>query len=218
MRGDALTVFLSFWAEANEEGFFEYLAPMTDIMKHTFNKNRYPSIDEKKRFWKLSKLLENTKLTLTLKIENNYITIKHPLLTLSITASKERGQEVAKGYPDKILARVLNPNAFQKTATLATEIYRGTLKMKGEDGILIALLAQTKASQRRNQSDPLKFDEARPMEAAGLAKTYNANPRVARQRLTKKLNKAIEAESFESWQKNNSKIIIHKRQQKNDAK
>lgn len=211
MRTDALNVFLAYWAAANDEGFYNYLAPLSDIIRHTLpNPHRRPSTNEKKRFWTLSKLLINTKITLTIKT-TDYVTIKHPLLVIPMTASKENGQEKKKGYPDKVRPRVLDPNEFKKSATLATEISRRTIQLRGED-IQLAVNFQTKASQHRTSKDPLIFDELKLMEWAGLVKTYNANPRVARQRLAKKLNNNKAAGSIEGWSPSKSKIIIHKRQ------
>lgn len=211
MTSDALIVWLAYWAASGEVGYFNYLCPLTDIIKHTFMDNtRYPSTNEKMIFWELSSLLAHTSLTLNLKVGKEYITIKHPFLKLAVTASKEKGQEKSKGYPDKVYASVLDPNIFKNRAALETEISRGTLKMRGED-VFLALTLQIKAAQNKKTHDPFVYNESILMEKAGLTGTYNANPSVARRRLKEKLNKNIEAESIESWEKNKSKILIKKK-------
>ncbi len=206
MQGPALQVLLSYWNIANDEGFFNYLAPLTSIMKPTIkNPNRYPSVNEKKRFWELSNLLANTTLKLTVKIGRDYITIKHPLLTLELTASKEMRQEENKGYPDKVCACVLSSRSFKNAATLATEFSKKALK-NGSDTTLLAMMLEVKVSQTRNKKEPFALDELQLIKMTGLIKTYLANPRMARQRLEKKIDKAVHVTSIKSWKKHNSKI------------
>ena len=215
MKGDALKVLLAYWAQANDETSFNYFSSLTSIVKHNIENNRKPSSKEKTRFWSLSKMLINTKLTFDFKLENQYIKTIQPLLMVDITTSKNRNQEISKGYPDKVNVTVLDPDIFKKAATLATEISRGTLKLRGED-IMLALNIETRTAQTRSKTDLLQYREEQLMELAGLIKTYNANPRVARQRLRAKLNNIAQANSIDTFQENKGNYAIKKRQSKKD--
>lgn len=201
MRGDALKVFLSYWAYANTVGSFKFYGKLTDIMSATLDDTRKStfSTTEKQRFWTLSKLLESTKFTIMFKLNNEWITVKHHMLDFSITTSDTKNQETSNGYPTKVQVRVLNPEDFQERATLATEISKGTLKLKPED-IMLALTIQVRASQRRN-FESSSYDEEYLIEQAGLQKTYKSNPRMARKRLRDKLERLKNADALKNHAK-----------------
>lgn len=212
----ALKVLLSYWACATEMGYFQYLAPITTIMsfaKHDDRKHSWSS-SEKKRFWELSKLLENTYLTFTCKIDKEWIDIKTPLLDLSITANSSKDQETKNGYPDKVVPCVLN-GPLQKVAYLVTEISKGTLSLRHED-ILLALYPQVRAKQKGN-ANYTNIDEVYAMELAGLSKTYKSNPRMARKKLKEKLSKSQKAGAISGWEKDKDESLklLYKRPQKN---
>jgi hypothetical protein len=198
---DAFKIFLGYWALANTKEAFCYEADLTDIMAmvSTTERKSYFTVKEKVRFWALSQLLEKTNLTLSFKHGKQWITIRHPLLNLSITTSNKKNQEKLDGYPNKVVARVLNPDDFQERANLATAISKGTLKLPTSD-IMLALTVQTRASQRRNETTS-HYDEKYLISKAGLQKTQISNPRMARKRLAEKLNRIEAADGIDGWQK-----------------
>jgi hypothetical protein len=198
---DAIKVYLAYWAFANLMGNFQFLAPITDIMSVAKNVNRESSWSstEKKRFWDLSKLLENTKLTFKYKLNDEWIDVKIPMLDLSVTASQHKDQELKNGYPDKVIPRVLNP-LLKEAAYLVTEISKGTLSLRPED-ILLGLFAQSRAAQRKtSEKQYTTIDEEFAMKLAGLSGTYKSNPRMARKKFKEKLNKITAANSISGYE------------------
>lgn len=214
----AQKVLLAYWAYANDIGHFQYFAPITDIMSVAKGVDRKTSWSsaEKRKFWRLSKRLENTNLTFKCKTGNEWIDAKIPLLNLSITASSSRDQEIRDGYPDKVTPQVLN-SALEKTIRNVTEISKGTLLLRPEDTSL-AMYPQSRASQRRNDTST-KIDEKYAVELAGLAGTYKSNPRVARKRLKEKLTKMEAAESISKWEETkDGHYILHFRDSRKKVK
>lgn len=216
MQTDALRVFLAYWAYANEQESFHYQTSITEIMTLLApERESYFTTKEKERFWHLSRLLENTYLTITIKHQKKLITVRHPLLSFSGTISTEKNNKKIDTYPSNIIARVLNPDNFKDTANLATQISKKTLDMKSED-ILCALTLMIRSSQRRD-GDTLSFDEKYLIDRSRLQKTNNANPRMARKRLKEKLDRIQKAEAIKSWDKSKNgqySIKITKKQTK----
>jgi hypothetical protein len=182
------------------------------VAKNTKRGSRWSS-SEKKRFWELSKLLENTKLTFKCKINDEWIDVKTPLLDLSITASSNKDQEIKNGYPDKVIPRVLNP-VLKQAAYYITEISKGTLSLRPED-ILLALYPQIRASQRRKETYTT-INEEYAIQLAGLAGTYQSNPRKAKKDLEGKLQRMKKVRAISGFEKNdNGYLLLHYREQKN---
>lgn len=200
MTTEALKVYLMFWSYANEFGAFKFSATLTDIMDtQNFERNSYFSTKEKRKFWYLTSLLENTKLTIVVKHKGKWITIKQPLLQISATENNKQNQELSDGYPNKILVSVLDPDSFKEKASLATAISKGTIRLPPQD-MMLALSLQARGSQRRN-FNTAHYDEKHLMEYGGLTKTQEANPRMANKRLDEKLHRIQEAEGIDGFQK-----------------
>lgn len=212
---DALKVYLAYWDCANRMGNFQYLAPITEIMATAQKETRKDSwsSSEKKRFWELSKLLENTKITFKCKVDREWIDVKTPLLDLSVTASTNKDQELKKGYPDKVMPLVLNPS-LKNTTYRVTEFSKGTLLLRPED-IPLAFYSQARAAQRLG-SNSTKIDEEYAMKLAGLSKTYKSNPRMARKKLREKLEKLKVANAISDWEKeaDSDLILLYRASQK----
>ena len=136
-------------------------------MKPEDRQSRWSS-SEKRRFWALSKLLENTKLIFKFKVPdaNEWIDFKAPLLDLSVTASSSKNQEIENGYPDKVITKVLN-SILKDTVYYATEISKGTLQLRQED-VILSLYPQIRSAQNSHKSNSTKLDEPYAMLLAGL--------------------------------------------------
>jgi len=217
---EALKTLLAYWACANEMKSFKYFAPITTIMsvmKPESRKSSWSS-SEKRRFWELSKLLEDTKLIFKFKVPNanEWIDFKAPFLDLSITASSSKNQEIKNGYPDKVIPQVLNP-ILKDTAYHATEISKGTLLLRPED-IILALYPQIRSSQNR-KANSTELDESYTMSLAGLSNTYKSNPRMARKKLNEKIERIEKANSIaEGKIEKNGKTRLTFRRQKSKSK
>lgn len=215
MQTEALKVFLAYWAYANRQGSFLCEAHITDIMELSSpDRGTYFTTKEKRRFWYLSQLLESTYLTITIKHKKKWITVKHPLLRFEATESDEERQETNLGYPNKTIVRVLDPDNFKETANLATEISKKTLNLASED-IMLALTLQIRASQRRD-SLSMTYNEEFLMQRALLQKTKKSNPRVARSRVGKKLERLKKANAIVDYKKDGNLYVIKTR--KNNQK
>ncbi len=204
MCEDALKAFLACWDYATHKGFFNFLANVTDIMGMSCDSEResYFSVKEKKHFWEMLRLLEATKLTITLPYKGKWITVNHQMLGITITGAAQKNQELEVGYLDRVHYRVLSPDAFQETAKwateLATKISKGTVKMAVED-ICFALNLQIRAAQRKSYSGSQPTDEKHLAQLAGIEKTFKSNARVGRKRIEEKLDRSKEAGAIADW-------------------
>jgi hypothetical protein len=182
-------------------------------MKPTLSEDRESGISnqEKRRFWEHSKLLEDTKLTLTLKIGQDQITHKQQLLSLPTTSSKtiNKQQEDIRGYPDKVRFRVLDPDVFKERAYHLTAISRGTINLPEED-IMLATAIQTRARQV-NKKSTLSYDRKFLMKRGNLSKTEKSNPRQATRSLKKKLQRLKEANVMEDFTQEKNKVVLKKK-------
>ena len=222
MLGEALKVFLAYWAYAYDQGAVPLLGHMTDIMNLTKNSKRETSfsVEEKRRFWELSSLLEETYLTISFKIKIEEITIKHPFLTISTTACETTKnlkslKECAapnlitqRGYPDRVGYSVLDPDKFKEKANLATEVSKGTIKLHKQD-ILLALSCQIRATQLRKK-DFSMFDRNFMIARGNLEETDEANPRQADKRLEEKLGRLKDAQTIGEFSEKEGKYLIRK--------
>lgn len=220
MGKEALKVLLGFWIEANALGMFDFTSEIVKIIGHISdsNRNSYFSVKEKKRFWSLVKLLENTKLTLRIPYKGKkgnkekLVVIEHRLIEISARDAEKN--EEGEGYPNKIKVTVLNPEEFKEKAQLATAIANGTAQLPPQD-IMLALTVQTRASQVREFSES-QFDEEYLIKKAHLDKTKASNPSVAKKRLHQKLDKIRERGCIKEWSKKNDRYCIEHNRVKKD--
>lgn len=213
MCSGAMKALLAYWAYANEKGAFFFSANLSTIISMISGHARKSYIEsgEKEKFWHLSKLLENTKLTITINNNGEEISVKHRLLDIKAT-THGRGENRTGDYPLKIQVRVLDPDDFRQKANLATEISKGTLKLRSED-IMLALTLQTRASQRRSIGTS-EYDEDHLIKRSNLIKTHQASPRMGRKRLEEKLDRMKEAEVVDDWKTKNGRYAIKHRKRK----
>lgn len=215
MAQDALKVLLGFWKMANEQGMFDYTAGITEIMKMISVPSResYFSTKEKKRFWALARLLENTKLTLQVPVKGTKKgwTVEHRLIEIS-ARDFDKGEN--RGYPNRLKVRVLNPEEFKDKAQIATAIADGTLQLPPNE-VMMALTIQTRGAQRR-EAPAIQYDEDYLVKMSHLEKTRKSNPRVARQRIKQKLDREVESGVISNWGKTKPGYNIQKIKRLND--
>jgi hypothetical protein len=198
MQGDALKVLFAYWKHANHCGKFNFSANLTDIMEQVSDPDRTSSFSVKERtiFWEKTRLLERTKLTISVLIKKSKIKIEHRLI--DITSHSNNKKET--GYPLKVAVRVLDPNEFEKSATIATAIAKRTTNLPPQD-LMLALTLLTRKTQIQSKKAESKYDEEHLKKRANLTRTYQSNPRVGRKRLEEKLERIKKAEVMEDWQK-----------------
>ena len=212
MIEDAMGTYLACWDYATYKGFFNFLADLTDIMAMDYDSEResYFSVKEKKHFWEMLRLLEATKLTITLPYKGKWITVNHQMLGITITGAVQKDQELEVGYLDKVHYRVLSPDAFQEAAKWATEmatrISKGILTVPAED-IYFNLNLQIRAAQRQSYSGSQPLDEKYLIGVARIDKTHQANPSVGRKRLKEKLDRSKKAGIISDWEESEQKYI-----------
>lgn len=212
MSQEAMKVFLGFWKMANEKGSFSYSASLVQVMQQIagIDRQSYYSVKEKKRFWALTKLLENTKLTLSIPLKKKgknsqqKLMIEHRLL--EVFARDSEKSEQREVYPNKLSVQVLDPKEFEKTANLASAIANGTLNLPPQD-VMLAISLQTRAAQRRDERKS-RFDEDFLIERGHLQGARKSNPRVARQRLKKKLETMKDIRVIKSWKEDKGSYVI----------
>lgn len=224
IKGEALKVFLAHWAYASDYGSIPLLAYLIDIMSTTKETGRKSSFSckEKRRFWELSRLLEETYLTIRFKIKDEEFTVKHSLLTIQAVSCKTtkrlkdhdiKNLIFERGYPDRVQYTILDPDRFKEKANLATEISKGTVKLPQQD-IMLAIALQVRAGQRRNKPHS-EYDRPYLIEKGGLKLTYQANKGQGERRLKEKLDRIQKAQAIGSYEDSgNDKIIIKKREKK----
>lgn len=194
IRGEAMKTLCAYWKTACEKGRFQFSVALIDVMAFDADEKRQASfsVKERQKFWAATRKLENTKLTLELplrytnKKKQQRLIIEHRLIDVG-ARTQDADQDT---YPNDIMAKVLDPNHFQKLSQIGTAIHNNTLKLHPKD-VFLAIALQTRKAQRENHLI-MKYDEDFLLERANQAKTMKSNKPKARAALGRKMDKLTE--------------------------
>ncbi len=216
MQKEALKVFAAYWTLANQRGSFEYTAPFSEIMGQICCGSRESKFntEERSRFWVLSKFLQGTKLNIIVryqtKKEPRRIILCHRLLDINALDDKENITILKEGeYPGKVQVKVLDYKQFEEKSQIATSISRETARLEPED-IMLALAIQTRASQVRDVGS-FQMSRSKVIELSHLQKTNASNPRVAKKRITSKMDKFQEKKIVDKWSTKDDQYRIERK-------
>lgn len=217
LKKGGLKVLLAYWKKATDLGKITYTCALRDIMElcSSANRNSYYNMEERKRFWMLTRILENTKMSFPLTREENRrkktVNVEHRFLEIL-----NRSIEEEEGCPIEIKVRVIDNEVFAEQTQLATAIANNILSLD-ENDIMLAFSLEVRSSQRREHRG-ISVDNDYLFEKGNLSKTAEKNPRMAKKCGKEKLDRLKKAKTgLIDWQetsKNNYFIETIKRPKK----
>lgn len=201
LKRGGLKVLLAYWKMACNQGKFVYSAHLHEIMELTSSNKRtsYYNMEERKRFWALTRLLEGTKLSIPFIQRNGSkrgkkIKAEHRLLEIL-----NRSVEEENGCPIEVKIRVIDQNIFENKSQLATAVANNILALD-ENDVMLGFSLEVRASQRRNHKGST-IDSNFIVDKGNLAATAKSNPRVAKKRGKEKLDRLKKAQvGIIEWQ------------------
>ena len=215
LRKGGLKALLCYWKKASDTGLVTYSCPLREVMELSSPKrNSYYNMEERKRFWALTRILENTKMVIPFQQKKNnkkvIVRAEHRLLEVL-----GRSVEEEDGCPIEVKVRLVDPAVFEDKTQIATAIANNILTLD-ENDILLGFSLEVRASQRRD-FDTIRVDNNYLLEKGNLSKTAETNPRVAKKRGRDKLDRLEKAGvGVVSWEENtNGEIIIQKKKREN---
>lgn len=202
MMTKGLKVWLAHWLMANKVGRVEYSCHMIEIMKLIADDNReaFFSVKEKEEHWALTKMLEMSKLSRERKIKKRGTGteiiqwIEQPLVEI---LGGEREMLKEDKYPTAIVVRVLMPR--MDTKGFAPSLYKNTTLSLSPSDLFLAFKLQTRASQKKQDNLDIHVDWDFIFEAGNLQITAASNPRGARAKARKKMDRLQENNVIEKW-------------------
>lgn len=202
MISKGLKVWFAHWQMANKHGRVEYGCPMIEIMKLVADENResFFSVKEKEEYWAITKMLGMSKLSRERKIKKrgtaNEIMqwVEQPLVEI-LGGEKEMAAE--DKYPTSIAVRVLMPKIDKKG--FAPHIYSNRIQKLHPSDTYLAYKIQTRASQLGRGTRDLHVDWDFIIEAGNLQTTAFSNPRGAKAKARKKMDRLQQSDIIEKW-------------------
>jgi hypothetical protein len=202
MMTKGLKIWLAYWLMANKLGRVEYSCHMIEIMKLIADDNReaFFSVKEKEEHWALTKMLEMSKLSRERRIKKRGTGteiiqwIEQPLVEI---LGGEREMLKEDKYPTALVVRVLMPR--MDTKGFAPSLYKNTTLALSPSDLFLAFKLQTRASQRKQDNLDIHVDWDFIFEAGNLQTTAASNPRGARAKARKKMDRLQENNVIEKW-------------------
>ncbi|MBS0624374.1 MAG: hypothetical protein JSS62_07140 [Verrucomicrobia bacterium] len=202
MATKGLKVWMAYWIMANKLGRVEYSCLMIDVMKMVADEDReaFFSVKEKEEHWALTKMLRLSKLSRERKIRKKGTStevlqwVEQPFLEIQ---GGEKEITAEDKYPLTVSVRVLMPRMDKKG--FAPTIYKNNTALLSPSDTLLAFLLQTRAGQMNRGSKNLHYDWDFIFEAGNLQPTALSNPRGAKAKARKKMDRLQKNEIIEKW-------------------
>lgn len=221
MVSKGLKCLMAYWIMANKAGRVEYSCPMIEIMKMVADEDRTApfSVKEKEEHWEITKMLGMSRLSRARKVKKRGTGaemvqwIEQPLVEI-LGGEKEMTAE--DKYPNALAVRVLMPRI--DTKGFSPTIYKNKTALLSPSDVLLALVIQTRATQRGRGSKEIHYDWDFIFSAGNLQTTASTNHRGAKAKARKKMDRLQENEIIEKWDEELLGVRITPKPQKAKSK
>lgn len=202
MVSKGLKCLMAYWIMANKSGRVEYSCPMIETMKMISEEDRSApfSVKEKEEHWEITKMLGMSRLSRSRKVKKRGTGaemvqwIEQPLVEI---LGGEKEMTAGDKYPNTIVVRVLMPRLDNKG--FSPTIYKNKTALLSPSDILLAVIIQTRATQRGRGSKEIHYDWDFIFEAGNLQTTASTNHRGAKAKARKKMDRLQASEIIEKW-------------------
>ncbi len=222
MLENGIKVYVAFSKMMHEKSSPHFSCKITDVMKLTADPERkaYFTQKEKADFWRTTRILERTKLTIVIpvriekKIRTKYTTVTEKV-SIDLRMLNINLKDATRKIPSFFQVSILDVNKFKDKSTLATGIAHTTLLLKPNRRVAFGVLLQIFLEQQRGKIRTR--DESSLIELAGLHDTAKSNISVARARLREDLDELKSKGIISGWSEKSGRYTFEPPAQKKIA-